>query len=192
MNIENKSNKPEKHYSFVFMGVSGSGKSAVAKAVSQKLNTPFLDGDFLHPRTNIEKMSSGQPLNDNDRTPWLEALNSAIFAMQRTHVVSILVCSALKQKYRDMLRKDNTALYFIYLKGDLELISERMKNRKGHFFKPEMLKSQFDALEEPVNNHNDICYIDINKPLNEVVEDSLIFINQVVTETETEIPTSLQ
>lgn len=181
MSTENKSNKKEKHYSFVFMGVSGSGKSAVAEAVAQKMNAPFLDGDFLHPRANIVKMASGQPLNDEDRIPWLKTLNSAIYAMQNTHKVSILVSSALKQNYRDMLRDGNTGLYFVYLKGDLELISERLKSRKGHFFKPEMLKSQFDALEEPINNHNDIGYIDISKTLDEVVEDALVFVNKIIT-----------
>lgn len=171
-----------RHCSFVFMGVSGSGKSAVAVAVAKKLDAPFLDGDFLHPRANIEKMASGQPLNDEDRQPWLEALNSAIYAMQRTHNISILVCSALKQKYRDTLRRGNKDLYFIYLKGDFDLIGQRLKNRNGHFFRPELLKSQFEALEEPLNDHNDVCYIDINKPLDHVVEDSLNFINNILKE----------
>lgn len=180
MNTTTILNNQKKHCSFVFMGVSGSGKSAVAEAVAQQLNAPFLDGDFLHPRVNIDKMASGQPLNDEDRQPWLESLNGAIYAMQRTHKVSILVCSALKQKYRDILRKGNKDLYFIYLKGDFDLISERLKNRKGHFFKPEMLKSQFEVLEEPMNNHNDVGYIDINKTLDEVVKDSMAFINKVL------------
>lgn len=180
MNTINITNKQKKHCSFVFMGVSGSGKSAVAEAVAQQLNAPFLDGDFLHPRANIEKMASGHPLDDADRQPWLEALNSAIYAMQRTHKVSILVCSALKQQYRDTLRKGNKDLYFIYLKGDYNLIAERLKKRKGHFFKPEMLKSQFDVLEEPLNNHNDIGYINIDKPLEEVIKDSMTFINQIL------------
>lgn len=172
--------KTDRKYSFVFMGVSGSGKSVVAEAIAKQLNAPFLDGDFLHPRANIEKMASGLPLDDKDREPWLEALNSAVYAMQRTHSVSILVCSALKQKYRDVLRKNNNNLFFIYLKGDYELISERMKNRKGHFFKPEMLKSQFETLEEPLNNHNDICYLDINKTLDEVVSDAMSFITNLL------------
>lgn len=180
MNTIKKLNNQRAHCSFVFMGVSGSGKSAVAEAVAQQLDAPFLDGDFLHPRVNIEKMASGQPLNDKDRQPWLEALNGTIYAMQRTHKISILVCSALKQKYRDTLRKDNKDLYFIYLKGDFDLIGERLKNRKGHFFKPEMLRSQFETLEEPMNNHNDIGYININKTLDEVVNDSMEFIKRVL------------
>ncbi len=79
------------------MGVSGSGKSAVASEVAHQLQAAFLDGDFLHPRSNIMKMASGEPLNDDDRKPWLQALNDAAFAMQRTNKVSLIVCSALKK-----------------------------------------------------------------------------------------------
>ena len=183
-------NTQKKHCSFVFMGVSGSGKSAVAEAVAKQLNAPFLDGDFLHPRYNILKMASGVPLDDKDRAPWLESLNSAIYAMQCTHQISILVCSALKQKYRNALRIDNRDLYFIYLKGDFDLIGERLQNRKGHFFRPEMLKTQFEILEEPINDHNDIGYIDINMPLNDVVEYSLEFIKKVLVEPGIEVKVS--
>lgn len=166
----------EEKRTFIFMGVSGSGKSAVAETVAKKMNVPFLDGDFLHPRTNIDKMASGHPLNDEDRVPWLHALNSAIYAMQRTHPVSIMVCSALKRKYRDLLRKDNNGIQFIYLKGNFDLIAERLMSRKGHFFKPDMLKSQFEALEEPLNNHNDIHIVNIDKSLEMVIAEALDFI----------------
>jgi gluconokinase len=81
---------------YVIMGVSGSGKSAVAAAAARQLSAGFLDGDFLHPRSNILKMAAGEPLNDDDRAPWLAALNDAAFAMQRTNTVSVIVCSALK------------------------------------------------------------------------------------------------
>lgn len=172
----------KKKYSFVFMGVSGSGKSAVAEAIAKEMDVPFLDGDFLHPRANIDKMASGNPLNDEDRKPWLEIMNSVIYAMQNTHNVSILVCSALKRKYRDALRKNNNGLYFIYLKGDFDLIAQRLQNRKGHFFKLEMLKSQFEALEEPLNNHNDIYVINIDQTLDEVVNESVSFINKVIAD----------
>lgn len=172
----------KKKYTFVFMGVSGSGKSAAAEIIARKLNVSFLDGDFLHPRENIDKMASGHPLNDEDREPWLKALNGAIYGMQRTNNVSILVCSALKRKYRDALRKDNQGVYFIYLKGDFDLIASRLSKRKDHFFKPEMLRSQFEVLEEPLNNHNDIYEIDISKPLDEVVDDSIQFMNKILLE----------
>lgn len=169
----------KKKYSFVFMGVSGSGKSAVAESVAEKIGVPFLDGDFLHPRRNIEKMASGTPLDDDDRAPWLESINSAIYAMQRTHDTSILVCSALKRKYRDILRKENIGVYFIYLKGNFDLIAERMKSRQGHFFKTEMLKSQFEVLEEPLNNHNDIYVIDISFPLDIVINNCVKQIQEI-------------
>lgn len=154
---------------FVFMGVSGCGKSAVAETVAKQMNVPFLDGDFLHPRSNIDKMASGIALSDEDRKPWLDSLNSAIYAMQHTHKVSIIVCSALKEKYRDTLRKNNKGVHFIYLNGDYDLIAERMKLRKDHFFSPDMLKSQFEILEEPNNKCKDVSIIDISPSLDDVI-----------------------
>lgn len=157
------------HHVFILMGVSGSGKSAVANQVSRELNTAFLDGDFLHPRANIMKMAEGHPLDDNDRLPWLQALNDAAFAMQRTQAVSIIVCSALKKRYRDILRKGNQNLKFIYLKGDFDTIEARLKARKGHFFKPQMLVTQFATLEEPGSDEDDVLVVDIDHTLDEVV-----------------------
>nr|WP_220225304.1 gluconokinase, GntK/IdnK-type [Gilliamella sp. ESL0443] len=89
---------------FVFMGVSGSGKSVVAKQIADNLNAAFLDGDFLHPKANILKMRSGTPLNDNDRMPWLNLISNAAFAMSNVNDISIIICSALKEKYRDIIR----------------------------------------------------------------------------------------
>ncbi len=138
------------HHIYVLMGVSGSGKSAVASEVAHQLHAAFLDGDFLHPRRNIEKMASGEPLNDDDRKPWLQALNDAAFAMQRTNKVSLIVCSALKKHYRDLLREGNPNLSFIYLKGDFDVIESRLKARKGHFFKTQMLVTQFERCRSRV------------------------------------------
>lgn len=157
------------HHVFILMGVSGSGKSAVANQVSYQLKSAFLDGDFLHPRSNIEKMAEGHPLNDDDRRPWLQSLNDAAFAMQRTNDISIIVCSALKKSYRDILRKDNDNLSFVYLKGEFETIESRLKARKGHFFKPQMLVTQFATLEEPGADEPDVLVVDINHSLEEVV-----------------------
>jgi gluconokinase len=151
------------------MGVSGSGKSAVANAVAHQLKAAFLDGDFLHPRANIEKMSEGHPLNDDDRKPWLEAINDAAFAMQRTNDISLIVCSALKKSYRDILRKGNDNLSFVYLQGDFDTIESRLRARKGHFFKPQMLVTQFSTLEEPGTDERDVLVVDINQTLDEVV-----------------------
>lgn len=158
---------------FVLMGVSGSGKSAVANAVAYQLQAAFLDGDFLHPRANIQKMSEGNPLNDTDRQPWLEAINDAAFAMQRTNAVSLIVCSALKKSYRDILRKGNDNLSFVYLKGDFDTIESRLRARKGHFFKPQMLVTQFETLEEPGSDERDVLIVDINQTLDDVVADTL-------------------
>ena len=166
------------HHIYVLMGVSGSGKSAVASEVAHQLHAAFLDGDFLHPRSNINKMASGEPLNDDDRTPWLQALNDAAFAMQRTNKVSLIVCSALKKSYRDILRKGNPNLSFIYLKGDFEVIEQRLKARKGHFFKTQMLVTQFETLQEPGADENDVLIVDIDQSLEGVVASTIEVINK--------------
>lgn len=172
--------KSSSHHVFIMMGVSGSGKSAVANQVSYQLKTAFLDGDFLHPRANIVKMAEGHPLNDDDRRPWLQSLNDAAFAMQRTNDISIVVCSALKKSYRDILRKDNDNLSFIYMKGDFATIEARLKARKGHFFKTQMLVTQFETLEEPGADEADVLVVDISHPLDEVVASTIATIEGAI------------
>ncbi len=157
------------HYVFILMGVSGSGKSVVANRVAHQLQTAFLDGDFLHPRANILKMADGHPLDDQDRLPWLQAINDAAFAMQRTQAVSLIVCSSLKKSYRDILRAGNSNLKFIYLQGDFDTIESRLKARKGHFFKPAMLVTQFATLEEPAADETDVLKVDIRQSVDDVV-----------------------
>ena len=152
------------HHIYVLMGVSGSGKSAVASEVAHQLHAAFLDG---------EKMASGEPLNDDDRKPWLQALNDAAFAMQRTNKVSLIVCSALKKHYRDLLREGNPNLSFIYLKGDFDVIESRLKARKGHFFKTQMLVTQFETLQEPGADETDVLVVDIDQPLEGVVASTI-------------------
>ncbi|KLU15931.1 MULTISPECIES: gluconokinase [Xenorhabdus] len=173
------SDTQQPNHVFVLMGVSGSGKSAVASGVARELGAAFLDGDFLHPRANITKMAQGHALNDDDRRPWLMALNDAIFAMQRTNPISLLVCSALKKNYRDMLRDGNKNLSFLYMKGDLGLIESRLKARKGHFFKPQMLISQFETLEEPTSDEKDVHHIDIKPDLDEVIKNVIKAIDHI-------------
>ncbi|RPH28850.1 gluconokinase [Buttiauxella warmboldiae] len=166
------------HHIYVLMGVSGSGKSAVASEVAYQLHAAFLDGDFLHPRCNIMKMASGEPLNDEDRKPWLQALNDAAFAMQRTNKVSLIVCSALKKIYRDQLRAGNPNLSFIYMKGDFEVIENRLKARKGHFFKTQMLVTQFETLEEPGADEPDVLVVEIDQTLEGVVASTIDVIHK--------------
>ncbi|MEG9476427.1 gluconokinase [Mannheimia indoligenes] len=155
---------------FILMGVSSTGKTSVGTAVAQKLGLKLIDGDDLHPRANIVKMASGTPLNDDDRRPWLERINDAAFSLEQKSEKGIIVCSALKKKYRDQIRGGNADVKFLFLNGSFELVLERMKQRKGHFMKPEMLQSQFNTLEIPQADEPDIIFIDIDGSFEEVVE----------------------
>lgn len=135
----------------VLMGVSGCGKTSVGKRLSQLLGWPFYDGDDFHPQENVAKMAAGVPLNDDDRAPWLTALRDLIADHLQQGQSMLLACSALKQRYRDQLANGNPGTVFVYLKGDFDLIFSRMQARSGHYMKAEMLRSQFQALEEPDN-----------------------------------------
>lgn len=154
----------------VVMGVSGSGKSSVAAALATSMHAVFIDGDDLHPASNIAKMAQGVPLTDEDRAPWLREIchqANAILARD-THVV--VVCSALKQRYRDIFRQQITHVSFVFLDGSYELIEQRMQARQGHFMKAGMLKSQFEALERPNRSEKDIITLNINESIDALVE----------------------
>ncbi len=131
------------------MGVAGSGKSTIGELLSQQLSLPFFDADAFHPAANIDKMSQGIPLTDQDRSPWLEN----IAATARKYAESkgaIFACSALKQQYRDILGSNIDApVHWIFLEGSLDLIRQRMEQRTDHFMPPALLQSQFNALETP-------------------------------------------
>jgi gluconokinase len=128
----------------VVMGVSGSGKSTVGAALAQRLRVPFVDADTLHPSANIAKMAAGEPLDDDDRYPWLERVGDWLAGHRDGGVVS---CSALKRKYRDQLRAHCPRVEFLYLSGSPQLIGGRLAARSGHFMPAALLRSQFDALE---------------------------------------------
>ncbi len=131
------------------MGVSGTGKSTIGKALSSTLDIPFFDGDDFHPIENIEKMTAGVPLNDTDRKPWLEQLHT-LAKTELNKDGAVIVCSALKKSYRAILSKDiSQQVYWVFLDGPAELILKRMKLRSGHFMPPTLLQSQFDTLERP-------------------------------------------
>lgn len=132
------------------MGVSGTGKTTIGNLLSQALDIPFFDGDDFHPQANIDKMASGQALNDNDRYDWLAALNQ--LAKNNKTKGAIIACSALKEKYRVQLSsKIEVKTVFIYLKGTFDEIKSRLDSREGHFMTSTLLKSQFDTLEAPTN-----------------------------------------
>lgn len=133
------------------MGVSGCGKSTIGNLLSEALHIPFFDGDDYHPERNILKMSKGQPLNDDDRIGWLKTLNK-LAKKQLKKSSCIIVCSALKKSYRAILEdniQNNSKWVFLY--GSFTQISDRINNRSGHFMSSDLLKSQFDILEEPKN-----------------------------------------
>lgn len=133
---------------YVVMGVSGSGKSTVGKLIAQKLGAHYAEGDSFHPPENVEKMRSGHPLDDADRAPWLEAMAAAIRDWNATGQTVVLSCSALKRRYRDVLRTGGD-VQFIHFAGDKDLIAGRLAGRKGHYMPPSLLDSQFAALEPP-------------------------------------------
>ena len=133
----------------VLMGVSGSGKSTTGKRLSTTLDWPFRDADSFHPQANIDKMSRGIPLTDADRAPWLAAIAAWIAERVRTSEPGIVSCSALKRAYRKTLLDGQSGVGLVYLQGNFALIADRMSRRKGHFMPLELLKSQFETLEEP-------------------------------------------
>ncbi|KXF83437.1 gluconokinase [Enterovibrio coralii] len=158
--------------SVIVMGVCASGKSTIGENIAKQMNRKFIDGDDLHPRANIQKMSSGQPLNDDDRMPWLERIRDAAFSLESKNEHGVIVCSALKKKYRDQIREGNENVTFLFLDGSKELILERMRARSGHFMKENMVNSQFETLERPVDEPNTLM-ISIDGTLEEVIQRSV-------------------
>ena len=119
----------------VIMGVSGCGKTTIGQGLANQLGCPFYDGDNFHPPENIAKMSSGIPLNNDDRKPWLKRLHSIIVDHLNRDEMAVVACSALKKRYRDILRGNNAkGIVFVYLKGNFDLIWQRMTARQGHYY----------------------------------------------------------
>jgi carbohydrate kinase (thermoresistant glucokinase family) len=133
----------------VLMGVSGSGKTVVGERLAKALGGRFVEGDDYHPPANVAKMRSGVPLDDADRQPWLETLALEIGAWLDAGEPVVLACSALKQRYRDVLQAGRPGVRFVFLKGDEALIRNRLEDRRGHYMPASLLKSQFAALEAP-------------------------------------------
>jgi gluconokinase len=131
------------------MGVTGSGKTTVAKLFARKTGAIFYEGDDFHPPENIAKMRAGIPLTDADRKKWLKKLRGIVVRALAKNEFSALSCSALKAKYRDELAAGDLRVKFVHLTGSQDLIAERLKNRRGHFMPPALLESQFEILEPP-------------------------------------------
>ncbi len=148
----------------VVMGVSGSGKSVVGRALADRLAVPFCDGDDLHPAINTAKMAAGEPLDDADRAPWLDR----IAAWMRERSDGVMACSALKRRYRDRLRDAVPGACFVFLNVPRAVLERRLTRRAGHFMPPALLASQIDALERPRDEPNVIAVTNV-----ESVDDSI-------------------
>jgi carbohydrate kinase (thermoresistant glucokinase family) len=138
----------------VVMGVASSGKTSLGERLAERLGWPFRDADSFHPPANVAKMSSGIPLTDEDRKPWLAAIAAWIDDLRASGGNGIVTCSALKKAYRDVIVGDRPDVALVYLRGSRELIGERMAARQHHFMPPALLDSQFATLEEPGVDEN--------------------------------------
>jgi gluconokinase len=148
------------------MGVSGSGKTTVGAALAQRLRVPFADADDFHPPENVAKMSAGTPLDDLDRLPWLHAIGS----WQAEHVATgaVVSCSALKRRYRDVLREAAPGQRFVHLDGQPEVVARRVAGRPGHFMPASLVESQFATLE-PLGEGEKGLTLDLDLSVDELV-----------------------
>jgi gluconokinase len=156
---------------YVIMGVSGCGKSLVGEAIAAELGMPFVEGDTLHPASNVAKMAQGIPLTDDDRFPWLDKIGAAIAEAGPEGLV--VSCSSLRKIYRDRLRSfGDDRVVFVYLQGSEAVLAERMAARRGHFMPASLLKSQFATLEDP-SGEADVITIDVSPPHGQVIASAL-------------------
>lgn len=158
----------------VVMGVSAAGKSSVARALADRLGVRFVDADDLHPRSNLDKMASGIPLDDDDRRPWLDAVADVLTRDGRGVVVA---CSALRRAYRDRLRDSAPDVVFVLLSGSPELLAARAAGRTGHFMPPALLASQLATLE-PLFDDEDGVTIDIDASVDTIAQAAHEWVSQ--------------
>ena len=157
----------------VVMGVSGGGKSTIAMMLAGKLGYIFAEGDEFHSEANREKMRSGHPLNDDDRAPWLESIQEWMTAEARVGHSTVVTCSALRRKYRDILRGAEGNTIFVHMAPPVDLTLERMEARKGHYMPASLLTSQIDTLEELEPDEDGFKVFNVGTPtqvLGEVLE----------------------
>lgn len=147
------------------MGVAGSGKTTVGKKLAESLRCPFYEGDDFHPSSNIEKMKKGIALTDEDREPWLRFLSEKMEMWRKQNPMFVLACSALKSKYRRIL-ETNGKMRWVYLKGNYDLVFQRLSEREGHYFPAQLLHSQFQDLEEP----GEALTLDIAESVDKIIE----------------------
>jgi gluconokinase len=153
----------------VVMGVSGSGKSTIGKTLAERLGWRFEDGDRFHPASNVAKMSAGQPLTDDDRRPWLQAIADEIDRVCKAGQRLVVACSALKHAYREILLHERNDVRIVFLDGTETLIASRLAQRKGHFMPPGLLASQFQTLEPPSPSERPIT-VSIDATIESIVD----------------------
>jgi len=153
----------------VVMGVSGSGKTTVARLLAGRLGWAFAEADEFHSPANVAKMRAGVALNDDDRRPWLAAIADRIDSAREANEPIVVTCSALKRRYRDILVASRPDVALVYLKGDYDTIAQRMAARPHHYMPVSLLKSQFEALEEPAADEHAIV-LDIRRSPEELAE----------------------
>jgi gluconokinase len=157
-------------HALIVMGVSGSGKSTVGQALAARLGWRYEDADAYHPASNVAKMSAGQPLTDDDRWPWLQAIAAEIDRVITGGGSIVFGCSALKRAYRDILVHGRGDVRIVFLDGSRELIAARMASRKNHFMPAGLLDSQFATLQRPAPDESPII-ASIDAPVEAIVDD---------------------
>jgi gluconokinase len=156
----------------IVMGVSGAGKTTIGETLAAQLGWPYEDADTFHPASNVAKMSTGQPLTDEDRWPWLKAIAAEIDRVCDGGEHVVIGCSALKRTYRDVLMHGRGDIRLVYLDGTQALIADRLSHRKGHFMPPGLLISQFAALQPPTPDERPVT-VSIDAEV-EVIVDRII------------------
>lgn len=169
---ENSSMTHKESRHIVVMGVSGTGKTSIAKALEQELGLVYAEGDEFHSEENVAKMHSGTPLNDDDRAPWLASIAVWMTEQAAAGHNTVVTCSALKRKYRDILRAAEGQVVFVHLTGSIELLAERMDARVDHFMPSSLLGSQFATLE-PLGDNEDGLVVDVAGSKEEVATEVL-------------------
>ncbi|KAG0649942.1 Gluconate kinase [Hyphodiscus hymeniophilus] len=178
--------KTKHHHIWLITGPAGCGKSTVAQFIAKAMNLPYIEGDEYHPQANVDKMAQGIPLTDADRWDWLTLLREeAINRLSSGDQGVVLTCSALKRKYRDVIRvapyyDHNVLLHFIYLHASEEVLMKRVGSRQGHFMHANMVHSQFAALQPPGADEKDVISVDVSGSIEAVEEEALAKIRQAV------------
>ncbi|KZM18442.1 Gluconokinase [Ascochyta rabiei] len=183
---------PSRHHILIVTGPAGCGKSTIAKVLADRYAFEYIEGDEYHPQTNIDKMAAGIPLNDEDRWDWLILLrDQALQDLKQGAKGVVITCSALKKKYRDVIRtarlydeEPDANVHFVYLRADKETLLARVRGRQGHYMKDSMVESQFAALEEPdeleVKQLKDVEIVDVKGSIADVSQLATAAVDRVL------------